>query len=68
MQDLPPTLTPMERQLLMRLQNLEEDLKARATAQDMKIAALEMQINERDGAITALTNSLKRLLGPLDQD
>lgn len=68
MQDLPPTLTPMERQLLTRLQNLDQHLAARVAAQDLKIAALETQIGARDEAITALTGSLKRLLGPLDPD
>jgi uncharacterized coiled-coil protein SlyX len=68
MQNLPPTLTPMERQLLISLQNLEQVLQERAAAQDAKITALETQISARDQAITTLTASLKRLLGPLDPD
>lgn len=64
----PPTLTPMERQLLARLQDLEQVLQTRATEQDKKITALETRIHARDHSISILTDALRRLLGPLGPD
>ena len=60
----PPTLTPMERQLLQQIQTLERILLARVSGQDRKIAALEAEVRARDAAIQTLTDTLGRLLGP----
>lgn len=60
----PPTLTPMERQLLQQIQTLERALLARVSQQDLKIAALEAEVRARDQAIHSLTDTLGRLLGP----
>jgi len=60
----PPTLTPMERQLLQQIQTLESALLAQLSEQDLKIAALEEELRARDQAIHDLTDTLGRLLGP----
>jgi uncharacterized protein (DUF3084 family) len=60
----PPTLTPMERQLLQQIQALSQSLLARVSEQDLKIAALEAEVRARDQAIQTLTDTLGRLLGP----
>lgn len=60
----PPTLTPMERQLLHQIQTLAQSLLARASEQDLKIAVLEAEVRARDEAIQTLTDTLGRLLGP----
>lgn len=64
----PPTLTPMERQLLQQIQTLSQTLLARASEQDRKIAALEAEVRARDQATRSLTNTLGRLLGPPARD
>ena len=61
----PPSLTPMERQLLQQIQTLSQSLLARVSEQDLKIAALEAEVRARDEAIHSLTDTLGRLLGPL---
>lgn len=61
----PPTLTPMERQLLSRLQDLEQAQKERAAAQDDQIATFQTEMRSRDRSIAALTGLLERLLGPM---
>lgn len=60
----PPTLTPMERQLLHQIQTIERALLARVSEQDLKIAALEAAVRARDEGIRTLTDTLGRLLGP----
>lgn len=62
----PPTLTPMERQLLSRLQDIEQAQKERAAAQDNLIATFQAGMRSRDRSIAALTGLLERLLGPMD--
>jgi hypothetical protein len=57
----------MERQLLQQIQALSQSLLARASEQDLKIAALEAEVRARDQAIETLTDTLGRLLGPLGQ-
>jgi uncharacterized coiled-coil protein SlyX len=64
----PPTLTPMERQLLHRVQELQHGLMTHLAEQDRKIAALEAEIRARDPSLDRLTDTLRRLLGPLDRD
>ncbi|WP_281968930.1 hypothetical protein [Roseovarius nanhaiticus] len=60
----PPSLTPMERQFLLQLQDLDRTLRTKAAAQDAKIAALEAQLRRRDRSMTDLTELLEHLLGP----
>lgn len=68
MHSLPPSvLTPMERQLLHRVQTLAEYLMAQSAVQDRKIASLEAEVRARDQAIRSLTATLGRLLGPPGQ-
>lgn len=68
MHSLPPSiLTPMERQLLHRVQTLAENLEAQSAEQDRKIASLEAEVRARDQAIRSLTATLGRLLGPRGQ-
>lgn len=64
----PPSLTPMERQFLLRLQDLDQTLCARMATQDKKIATLEAQVRRRDRSIAALTELLESLLGPVGPD
>lgn len=64
----PPSLTPMERQFLLQLQDLDRTLRAQMARQDMKITALEAQLRLRDRSIIALTELLERLLGPVAPD
>jgi uncharacterized protein YlxW (UPF0749 family) len=64
----PPTLTQMERQLLQQIQSLAQTLLARVAEQDSKIAALATEVRARDQAISGLTDTLARLLGPPDPD
>lgn len=62
----PPTLTPMERHLLLQIQTLTETVTAQLARQDRKIAQLDHALHTRDQAIHRLTETLARLLGPLD--
>ncbi len=64
----PPSLTPMERQFLLQLQNLDQTMRIAMARQDKKITALEAQILLRDRSITDLTELLERLLGPVAPD
>jgi hypothetical protein len=59
----PPSLTPMERQFLLQLQDLDQTMRIEMARQDKKITALEAQILLRDRSITGLTELLERLLG-----
>lgn len=61
-------LTPMERQLLHRLQDLEESLQVQMNDQHHEIAGLKEEIRSRDRMITGLSATLSRLLGPEDQE
>src|SRR5690606_22134381 len=54
----PPTLTPMERQLLHRVQELQHGLMTHLAEQDRKIAALEAEIRARDPSLDRLTDTL----------
>lgn len=64
----PPSLTPMERQFLLQLQDLDRTMRSQMAAQDKKITTLEAQILLRDRSITDLTELLERLLGPAVPD
>ena len=64
----PPSLTPMERQLLAQVQLLEQNLQKQIAEQDRKLSALSNQITARDQSISALCNLLENLLGPLGPD
>ncbi len=61
----PPSLTPMERQFLLQLQDLDQTMRAQMVRQDEKITSLEAQLLLRDRSITGLTELLERLLGPV---
>src|SRR5690606_34645706 len=64
----PPSLTPMERQFLIQLQNLDQTMRAHMAQQHEKIVALEARILLRDRSITGLTELLERFLGPVAPD
>lgn len=64
----PPTLTPMERQLLQQIQTLSHSLLARMSEQDQRISELKALVRSRDQAIQSLTDTLGRLMGPPDPD
>jgi chaperonin cofactor prefoldin len=64
----PPTLTPMERSLLQRLQDLETHRERRLSRIEARLEALETGIRSRDEAIARLSDMLQRLLGPLPPD
>lgn len=64
----PTTLTPMERQLLQRLQEYHASQENRLTQLDQRISALESGIRDRDRAIATLSDMLQRLLGPPPED
>ena len=65
---LPPTLTPIERQLIATIQQLDRDMRTRAEHQDTRISQLEVKIDARDRSIASLNASLRCLVGPLDLD
>ncbi|MEP1832163.1 MAG: hypothetical protein ABJL57_00610 [Hyphomonas sp.] len=64
----PPSLTPMERQFLLQLQEMDRTIRAQLARQNEKISALEAQILLRDRSIAGLTELLERLLGPSARD
>ena len=64
----PPSLTPMERQFLLQLQEMDRTIRAQLARQNEKISALEGQILLRDRSIAGLTELLERLLGPSARD
>lgn len=64
----PTTLTPMERQLLQRLQEYHASQENRLTQLDQRILELESGIRDRDRAIAILGDMLQHLLGPPPED
>lgn len=60
----PPSLTRMERQLLLQVQKLEQHLQSQLAEQDRNLALMQAQISARDQSISDLSDLLTRLLAP----
>jgi hypothetical protein len=58
----------MERQLLHRLQEIEQSVQMQLAEHARKINQLEGEVRARDQMIYNLNTTLKRFLGPLLQD
>lgn len=59
-------LTALERELLLRVEALDQHQAERLAQQDQKIAELEAEIRAEQAAVTRLTDLLTCLLGPTD--
>lgn len=61
-------LTSLERELLWRVEALDQRHAKQLTQQDQKIASLEAEIRAEKAAVIRLTHLLTCFLGPEDQD
>ena len=59
-------LTALERELLLRVEALDQHQTKQLAQKDQKIAALEAEIRAEQAAVIRLTDLLTCLLGPAD--